>query len=148
MEYNFVTNLYGIYQGGDNPQLPEIGKNYKKRYDDYSLKPIDETDAAAKQHDKDYNNAAPGGLKGRMGVLDDRSSSANGKYIKTAKKIIEKQKKGETDEVTGKPVTKEAADAANFGKNGFTAVEALKGKDDEGNIKKKEKSTFDARHKD
>jgi len=83
-----------------------------------------------------------------MGVLDDRSSAANAKYIKTAKKIIDKQKKGEKDEVTCKPVTKEAADAANFGRKGCTAVEALKGKDDKGNIKKKEKSPFDARHKD
>jgi RHS repeat-associated protein len=148
VEYKFVKNLHGIYQGGDNPQLPKIGKNYEKRYDDYSLEPIDETDAAAKQHDKDYDNAAPGGLKGKMGVIDDRSTAANVKYIKTAKKIIDKQKKGEKDEVTGKPVTKETAEAANFGRKGFTAVEALKGKDDEGNKKKKEKSEFDSRHKD
>jgi RHS repeat-associated protein len=148
VEYKFVKNLYGIYQGGDNPQLPKIGKNYEKRYDDYSLEPIDETDATAKQHDKDYDNAAPGGLKGAKGIIDDRSTAANVKYIKAAKKIIDKQKKGEKDDVTGKPVTKKAAEAAEFGKKWFTRAEALKGKDEDGNAKKKEKSEFDSKHKD
>lgn len=127
-EVRFVKNMYGIYQGGDNPKLPKVGANYKKLYDDYSLDPIDETDAAAKQHDKDYDNAAPGGLKGKMGVIDDRSSAANAKYIKTAKKIIDKQEKGEKDDVTGQPVTKEAAKAANFGRKGFTAQRHLREK--------------------
>ncbi len=148
VEYKFVKNIYGIYQGGDNPQLPKVGENYKKRYDDYRLEPIDETDATAKQHDKDYDNATPGGLKGVKGILDDRSTEANVKYIKSAKKIIEKYREGEKDDVTGQPVTKEAAEAAEFGKKWFIRAEALKGKDDEGNVKQKEKIPFDARHKD
>ena len=149
VEYKFVKNLYGIYQGGDNPQLPKIGKNYEKRYDDYSLEPIDETDATAKQHDLDYDNAKPGGLKGVGGILDDRSTAANVKYIKSAKKIIDKYKKGEKDAVTGKPVTKEAANAAEFGLKGFTKAENLKGKDENGNKKEnKPGAENDSRHKD
>lgn len=47
-EDSFVKNLYGIYQGGDNPQLPKVRGNYKVLFDDYSLAPIDETDANVK----------------------------------------------------------------------------------------------------
>ena len=124
MERNFIKNLYGIYQGGDNPKLPKIGGNYKKLYDDYSLPPIDETDATAKQHDLDYDK---NNLAGFPGIIDKKSTNANQKYIKSADKIIEKQKKGEKDAVTGKPVTKEAADAAKFGKKWFSVAEDLKG---------------------
>jgi RHS repeat-associated protein len=122
-EGKFVKNIYGIYQGGDNPQLPKVGENYKKVYDDYSLDPIDETDANAKQHDKDYDKHK---LAGASGIIDDKSSQANEDYIKRADKTIEKQKKGEKDDVTGKPVTKEAADAAKFGKKWFRRAEQLK----------------------
>ena len=47
-EDSFVKNLYGIYEEGDNPQLPKVRGNYKVLFDDYSLAPIDETDANAK----------------------------------------------------------------------------------------------------
>lgn len=47
-EDSFVKNLYGIYQGGDNPQLPKVRGNYKVLFDDNSLAPIDETDANVK----------------------------------------------------------------------------------------------------
>ena len=148
VEYKFVKNLYGIYQGGDNPQLPIVGKDYRKRFDNYRLEPINETDATAKQHDIGFDNAVPGGLKGVKGIMDEKSTDANVKYIKSAKKIIEKYKKKEKDDVTGKPVTKEAAEAAEFGKKWFIRAEAVKGKDEEGKVKKKEKSIYDARHKD
>ena len=144
-EVRWSKNIYGIYQGGDNPKLPKVGGNYEKLEDDYSLAPIDETDATARQHDKDYDKDNLSGIKG---ILDDRSTAANVKYIKKAKEIIKKYGKGEKDEVTRKPVTKEAKEAAEFGKKWFTRDEALKGKDDEGNVKKKEKNPYDARHKD
>jgi hypothetical protein len=62
--FNIKNNIHGVYAGSKNPQKvwkapdPKTGE-YK---DDYSLPPIDEVDAAAKQHDLDYDAAAPGGL--------------------------------------------------------------------------------------
>ena len=129
---NFEKNLYGIYQGGNNPKLPKIGENVHAKYDDYSLAPIDETDEAAKQHDLDYDK---NDLAGVSGILDDRSTGANVKYIKSASKIEDKYKRGEKDAVTGKPVTKEASEAAGFGKKWFKRAESLKGKDGNGNRK-------------
>ncbi|MEO5889697.1 MAG: RHS repeat-associated core domain-containing protein [Ferruginibacter sp.] len=122
-EGHFEKNNYGIYQGGNNPKLPIVGKNYKDVHDDYSLKPINETDANAKQHDLDFDNAVPGGLQGYEGVVDPRSSKANNDYIKRADKTIQKYDKKEKDDVTGKPVRKEAADAAKFGKKLFKIAE-------------------------
>jgi RHS repeat-associated protein len=125
-EVRWSKNMYGIYQGGDNPKLPKIGGNYKKLFYDYSLSPINETDANAKQHDIDFDNIPPSGLEGLNGVLDERSTKANEDYIKRAEKTIEKQKKGEKDDITGKPVTKEAAKAAKFGKRAFRFTEDSK----------------------
>lgn len=122
-ESKFIKNLYGIYQGGQNPKLPIVGQNYKTLYDNYTLEPIDETDANAKQHDKDYDVS---NLSGVEGILGKKSTNANEAYIKRADKTIEKQKKGEKDDITGKPVTKEAADAAKFGKKWFKTAESMK----------------------
>jgi hypothetical protein len=91
-EVGFVNNSYGIYQGGDNPQLPKMGQNYKKLFVDYSLAPIDETNANAKQHDLDYDKEKIAGL---TGVLSKKSSEANAAYIKRAQKTIDKFKKGQ-----------------------------------------------------
>ncbi len=121
---SFTKNMYGIYQGGDNPKLPKIGGDFRDKFDDYSLEPIDETDKTAKQHDLDYDNA--GKLAGLNGILSSGSSDANLKYIKTANKIIDKFKKGETDDVTKKPVTKETAEAAEFGRKWFSVAEDYK----------------------
>jgi hypothetical protein len=103
--------------------LPKVGGNYKDVDYDYSLDPIDETDANAKQHDKDYDIHI---LAGLPGILDKKSTQANEDYIKRADKTIEKQKKGEKDDITGKPVTKEARKAAEFGKKWFRRAEELK----------------------
>jgi RHS repeat-associated protein len=123
MGSNFVKNMYGIYQGSTNPQLPYIGKNYNDVHDDYSLAPIDETDASAKQHDLDYDNQHIAGL---WGVLSNKSSKANKDYIKRADIIREKYKKGKNDNVTGKPVTKAAKEAAEFGEKWFNIAEDQK----------------------
>jgi RHS repeat-associated protein len=123
---HFVENNYGIYQGSKNPQLPNVGGHRADVHDDYSLDPIDETDANAKQHDIDYDNAAPGGLKGPLGVMDARSTQANQDYIDRAAETIAKQKSGGNDNITGKPVTPEAAKAAGVGKTVFEGVEYLK----------------------
>jgi hypothetical protein len=123
MEARFVKNLHGIYQGGDNPQLPKVGGDYRKLYDNYDLAPIDETDANAKQHDLDYDMYK---LAGFSGIMDDNSTKANQDYNKRAAATIEKYVKGENDSVTGKPVTKETKEAAEFGKKGFNAAENVK----------------------
>jgi hypothetical protein len=103
--------------------LPKVGGNYKKLYYDYSLAPIDEADANAKQHDLDYDRFNLAGLKG---IIDERSTKANEDYIQRANKLIEKLKKGKKDDITGKPVTEKAKDAAVFGKRAFQLAEELK----------------------
>lgn len=122
----FKKNMYGIYQGPENPRLPKVGAFWTDEEDYYDLEPIDETDANARQHDIDFDNAAPGGLKGFWGVLDARSSKANDDYSERAEKTIQKYENREIDAVTCKPVTKEAAEAADFGRRNFRAVERLK----------------------
>jgi len=123
MEAKFVKNLHGIYQGGDNPQLPLVGEDYRILHDNYELDPIDETDANAKQHDRDYNRYE---LAGFGGIMDEKSTQANEDYNKRAAVTIEKYEKGENDSVTGKPVTKDTKEAAEFGKKGFNAAENIK----------------------
>ena len=117
------VNMHGIYQGPNNRQLPREGETYTKKYDNYDLDPIDETDANAKQHDLDYDGED---IRGFGGILSKRSSKANEDYIKRAEKTIEKHEKGEKDNVTGKKVTKETAKAAKFGKGAFQTAETLK----------------------
>jgi len=125
IDQNFVSSqLYGIYQGKDNPKLPKKGGFAVDVYDNYDLEPIDETDAIAKQHDLDYDKAK---LEGFDGVLDPKSTPANERYIKSAEKTLTKYKNKELDNVTGKPVTKQTADAAKFGIIGFKAAEYVKG---------------------
>ena len=118
----FVKNMYGIYQGPDNPKLPKLGEPVDKVYDNYDLKPINETDANAKQHDKDYDVNK---LTGMGGVMDPKSTPANKAYIERATETIKKENGG-IDIVTGKPITKEAVDAAKDGKKFFKAVEKAK----------------------
>ncbi|MBK9273304.1 MAG: hypothetical protein IPM49_02035 [Flavobacteriales bacterium] len=123
MEVRFVKNLHGIYQGGDNPQLPRVGGDYRQLYDNYDLEPIDETDANAKQHDIDYDKDRLAGFKG---IMDERSTQANRDYNSRTAATIAKYEKGENDSVTGRPVTKETKEAAEFGKKWFNAAENIK----------------------
>ena len=118
-----IKNLYGVYAGADNPKKyweqpdPKTGE-YK---DDYSLPPIDETDANALQHDHDYDYLY---ISGFSGVMDDRSTPANEAFMKRADKTVEKYKKKEKDGITGKPVTKQAADAAyKYSRGGIKSFE-------------------------
>jgi hypothetical protein len=129
-----TANMYGIYQGPLNPELPEVGGKYTDTHDDYRLAPIDETDGIAKRHDLRYDKKQ---IRGLGGVLSSKSSEANKEYIKGADEIIAKQKNREKDNVTGKPVTKEAADAAKFGKKSFQSAEDIKeGKSVEQHVEK------------
>jgi RHS repeat-associated protein len=121
-EEQFVKNLYGIYQGGDNPKLPKVGRPANELFDNYDLDPIDETDANAKQHDLDFDEF---GLSGAGGIMDPLSTPANEAYIERATETINKANGG-VDNVTKKPITKEAVDAAEFGKKWFKRAEKLK----------------------
>jgi RHS repeat-associated protein len=123
-----VKNFYGVYNGPENPKKYWEKPNEKGEYpDDYSLPPIDEADLNGKIHDQDYDKL---NLKGLPGVLDDRSTPANEAYRERAAKIVDKQKKGEKDAVTGKPVTEKTAKAAHKyaeeGIKSFRAAEQLK----------------------
>lgn len=120
----FVKNLYGIYQGGDNPKLPKIGGSPTELFDDYSLPPINETDATAKQHDLDFDKVKAAGVSG---ILSPSTTSANVKYIMAAEKIAKKFEEGKKDNVTKKPLTKEAKEEADFGRKWFLFAEKIKG---------------------
>ncbi|MBC7552948.1 MAG: hypothetical protein H7257_03105 [Taibaiella sp.] len=122
-EFN-VKNLYGVCVGGNNPKKYWAGLNEKGEYDDdYDLSPINEADLNGMLHDKDFDKLK---LTGLSGTLSPKSSNANKDYIKRAHKVVDKYKKGEKDNITGKPVTKDAADAAaDFGwRNEFESFRA------------------------
>ena len=116
-ERRFDKNYHGVYQGPNNPKeywkIPDEKGNYQ---DWYGLSPVDETDANAKQHDLDYDKVNAAGIGG---VLSNKTKSADEAYIGRANKTIAKYKSGKNDDITGKPVTKEAANAARVGKVGF-----------------------------
>jgi RHS repeat-associated protein len=122
---------YGVYAGPNNHKKyweePDADGNYP---DDYSLSPIDETDANAMQHDLDFDEFLIAGLSG---TLDARSSKANNDFIERADRTTEKYKNRELDNITGKPVKKAASDAGQaaarsggFGLKSFKFAEFLK----------------------
>lgn len=132
-----VKNIYGVYQGGNNPkkywQKPGPDGEYP---DDYTMSPIDETDANAKQHDKDYDAAHIKGAGGVFGGVEgDKGAIANKDYIDRANKTIAKQKRGEKDDITGKPVTKAAANNAKQGKMLFKIANGAKPRPGYGGVK-------------
>lgn len=137
---DWSVNMHGIYQGPNNPQLPKEGESYTKKYDNYDLAPIDETDASAKQHDIDYDDVPPNGIKGILGIFSSKSSNANRDYIKRADRTINKGP-NEKDDITGKPVTKETKKAAEFGKRWFERAERFKESKNKPSENKKE-STY------
>jgi RHS repeat-associated protein len=119
-----IVNNHGIYQGSDNPRKVWEKRDENGEYPyDYSLDPIDETDANAMQHDKDFDEQ---GLEGMSGTFDVRSSEANEGYIDRANETIEKYDNKGLDNVTGEPVTKKAADAAKVGRGFFKGTERMK----------------------
>ena len=119
-----IKNSHGIYQGPNNPlkYWEEKDKN-GNFYGDYQFEPIDEADATAMQHDKDYD---VDNLAGFAGVMDFKSTQANLDYILNAKKIFEKFLKGEDDIYTNKPVSMTTLKAANTGATFFKLVEDRK----------------------
>jgi hypothetical protein len=128
-ESKFVkNNVYGIYGGSENPQLPIIGGKPEDVSDDYSLAPIDEVDAAAKKHDLAYDRL---GLKGKAGVMDDASTGANLDAANEAGDVMDRYKKGgmkkdAVDKVSGKKITMKEFEGAMSLYDGFKGVEAVK----------------------
>jgi RHS repeat-associated protein len=129
-ESKFVTNnIYGIYAGSENPQLPKVGQAPDVLYDDYSLAPIDEVDAAAKKHDLAYDKLK---LKGFGGIMDDLSSKANIDAANEAGDVMDRyqeaNKKGTValDKVSGKKITQSEFEGAMKIHDGFKAAEAVK----------------------
>ena len=92
---DYTGNMLGsIYIGANNP--PKVNGQ-----DDYRREPKDEAGAIAKQHDKDFDNAVEGGLKGFSGTMDDKSTPLNEKALKAANELLTKK----IDRITGRPVT-------------------------------------------
>lgn len=119
-----IVNLYGIYQGGENPKKYWEKPNEKGEYpDDYQFEPIDNTDLNAKKHDLDFDKK---GISGFSGTAGEKSTEANKDYIKRAETIQKKFKSKEKDEITGKPVTVEAFDNSLKGALLFIAIEKYK----------------------
>ncbi len=122
-EMKFERNRYGIYQGERNPKIPEIGGDPNNLKDTYILPPIDEADANAMQHDKDYDKVGASGLKG---VLSGKTIEADEGYIKRANKIIVKFFKGEKDEISNNKITFKEFRNALLGKLFFETVKGIK----------------------
>ncbi|MEW6774651.1 MAG: hypothetical protein AB1304_11745 [Bacteroidota bacterium] len=119
-----IKNSYGVYQGKNNPRKFWEKPNKEGEYPyDYSLRPIDEADANAMLHDKDYDAL---GAKGFGGVLSIKTKKADIDYIKRAEKVIDKYNKGQKDAITGKPVTKDAKRAAELGRFFFKLMMGAK----------------------
>ena len=98
------NNLMGsIYIGPTNPTVPNP-KDPKKPLADYRREPQDEVDAAALQHDKDYDTKKAAGAGDAF--LNRDVSFADQKLVDAAHKTQQKGKQGSIDNVTGKPVTK------------------------------------------
>jgi len=92
--------LGSIYIGPDNPTYKDV--NGKTQYD-YRREPQDEVDAAAMQHDIDYDKARAAGAGDAFFNKD--VIPADKKLVTAANQVKEKAKTAGIDNVTGKPVS-------------------------------------------
>jgi len=115
----FDKNYHGLYVGPDNPELPELITSQGK-YTNYGLAPVDILDAAAKQHDKDYDKVNAKGIHGA--VIDVNTVPADIDLVKRANGVIEMYKNKEIDPYTKKAVSKSTYSMALKVKNSFTAL--------------------------
>jgi len=136
----FLENNYGVYQGSENPkkywEKPDKNGNYP---DDYSLPPIDEQDASAMQHDKDYDKV---GAKGIVGVLSNKTLKADQNFIKRADEVNRKYNNKINDKITGKKVTENANDASQYSKKFFNIIDFPKSNDNDNKETKKHENKF------
>lgn len=103
---DFKKNYHGIYVGPDNPKKYWENSDSKGKYgDDYSLQPIDILDAAARQHDLDYDQV---GAAGKMDALfNEKTLQADIELVQRANAVIDMYKGKETDPYTGEEVSKD-----------------------------------------
>jgi len=90
------------------------------KYTNYGLAPVDILDAAAKQHDKDYDKVNAKGIHGA--VIDVNTVPADIDLVKRANGVIEMYKNKEIDPYTKKAVSKSTYSMALKVKNSFTAL--------------------------
>ncbi|MFN8238194.1 MAG: RHS repeat-associated core domain-containing protein [Chitinophagales bacterium] len=114
-------NWFGsTYIGPNNPEY-NTGKFDSKgkliKYDDYRREPQDLMDAAAMQHDKDYDAADAHGFTGD--VFKSKAIAADIALVQRANKVIDMFKKKETDPYTGQQVSEATLWRARQVKFGF-----------------------------
>ncbi|MDH5381820.1 MAG: hypothetical protein OEW75_13260 [Cyclobacteriaceae bacterium] len=116
----FGKNFHGLYVGPFNPELPE-GITMRGKHTNYDLAPIDILDAAAKQHDKDYDKVDAAGFDGAM--FDINAVPADIALVQRANAIIEMYQKGnQEDPYTKKEISEETYNAAVVVRNLFVGL--------------------------
>jgi RHS repeat-associated protein len=128
---NVENNIYGIYGGSKNPQLPEKGGDPYKLQDDYSLTPIDEADNGAMIHDLTYDKLKPK-QTGLSGVLGKSTTPANEAAENVGADILHryvnrnKDKEGGIDKISGKTITQAEVKGSLKLMEGFNLAEYVK----------------------
>lgn len=118
---DFKKNYHGIYVGPNNPlrydQPADQDGNYSP---DYSFAPVDMLDAAAQQHDKDYDAVNAKGINGAL--FDENTLEADIDLVQRANNVIEMYKEGGMDPVTNEKISKDTYKMAITTKKAFTAI--------------------------
>jgi hypothetical protein len=108
---DFKENFYGVYVGPNNPLKYYENADKENNYNpDYLLPPIDELDAAAQQHDKDYDDVNAKGPSSAF--FDNNTLQADVDLVTKANKVIDKYNKGEKDAINGGKISNEEYKAA------------------------------------
>jgi RHS repeat-associated protein len=89
------------YIGNKNPTVSVKGTIEEQA--DYRREPVDLVDAAAMQHDKDYDAVKAKGVEGAF--FDLRTINADLKLIKAAQNVIDAAAKGQIDPYTNKKIS-------------------------------------------
>jgi RHS repeat-associated protein len=100
------TKNGSTYIGPNNPETVVNGKKTA----DYRREPIDLVDAAALQHDKDYDAVHAEGAKGAF--IDLKTLSADLKLVKAANDVIVLYKQGGVDPYTNEKISEETYNRA------------------------------------
>lgn len=101
-----------VYIGPENPTVIENGLERP----DYRREPTDLVDAAALQHDKDYDALKQSGVSG---ALSTQTLGADLKLVIAANNVINQASKGEIDPYTNAPISKSTVARANSVIKGF-----------------------------
>jgi RHS repeat-associated protein len=126
-------NLEGDLVKGDNEFIDGHTRNYfssiyigninpttKEGLADYRREPQDLMDAAALQHDKDYDAVDAAGIKGAL--FDSQTLPADVRLVIKAQSVINKAKNKEIDPYTDKPISKSTVQRAKAVKSAFSTI--------------------------